>query len=685
MPPLYHTPGVYIEEISKFPPSIIPAETAVPAFIGYTEKALLNGQSLLDKPLRIGSLARYEEFFGGAPAQNITIYLDKNNGFNGAQRTGEGFLLYDSLRMFYANGGGDCYIVSVGLYESHRIAVDGLSKGLDAIGSEDGPTILLFPDAVSLSGATALYDVQKKALKQCGSLGDRVMLCDLKYANDTNVDFNELVDEFRVNIGIDSLKYGAAYAPWLITSFSRTLCHRNITLKQNDSAGTEIELRNLITDVETLKVLYDLLNAEKALNSLKESQASTVGSGRTPEECLEAKSGVYDANPGTRLAELENDLRGIYDLPVKLLAGIGAMISELPVISFTPLSPAVKESTRDFQLGTDIDRYIANSGLKAQFDALAAHYNYHRDAGNTGKILLFSADPADPASDLAKAIILLGYGKSSAASAGAFRAVPKADYLPGANDREKADCAKKTAVNASEAIIAFFLFAEKTAAEYEKKFNESLLEMSGTYREIVSKATEFSNSIPPGGAIAGMYASVDRDRGVWKAAANVSLTEVKGIAVKISQEQQGRYNVDVNEGKSINIIRDFQEKGLLVWGARTLACNDNEWRYVNVCRFFNFVEKSTKKSTEQFVFEPNDANTWVKIRAMIENFLTTLWREGALLGEKPEHAFYVAVGLGKTMTALDIREGRLIVEIGMAAVCQAEFIILKFSHKMAES
>ncbi|MDD1616996.1 MAG: putative phage tail sheath protein FI, partial [Methylococcaceae bacterium NSP1-2] len=134
-------------------------------------------------------------------------------------------------------------------------------------------------------------------------------------------------------------------------------------------------------------------------------------------------------------------------------------------------------------------------------------------------------------------------------------------------------------------------------------------------------------------------------------------------------------NIDPNSGKSINAIRSFTGKGTLVFGARTLAGNDNEWRYVSVRRFFNFVEESVKKATEAFVFEPNDANTWVRVQAMIENFLTVLWRQGALQG----------VGLGKTMTPLDILEGRLIIEIGMAAVRPAEFIILRFSHKLAES
>jgi hypothetical protein len=193
------------------------------------------------------------------------------------------------------------------------------------------------------------------------------------------------------------------------------------------------------------------------------------------------------------------------------------------------------------------------------------------------------------------------------------------------------------------------------------------------------------SKIPPSGAVAGIYARVDNARGVWKAPANESINSVSGPSVQISADEQSNLNVDAVAGKSINAIRSFTGKGTLVWGARTLAGNDNEWRYVSVRRFFNMVEESCKKSTEPFVFEPNDANTWVKVQGMIENFLTVLWRQGALQGAKPEHAFYVAVGLGKTMTALDILEGRMIVEIGMAVVRPAEFIILQFSHKMAES
>jgi hypothetical protein len=190
--------------------------------------------------------------------------------------------------------------------------------------------------------------------------------------------------------------------------------------------------------------------------------------------------------------------------------------------------------------------------------------------------------------------------------------------------------------------------------------------------------------LPPSGSVAGVYAAVDRSRGVWKAPANVSLSGVSALAVKINDASQAGLNVHTT-GKSINAIRTFTGKGSLIWGARTLDGNSNEWRYISVRRFFNMAEESIKKATVPFTFEPNDANTWIRVRAMIENFLTLQWRAGALAGEKTAHAFYVKVGLGETMTAQDILEGRMIVEIGMAVVRPAEFIVLKFAHKMQEA
>lgn len=205
------------------------------------------------------------------------------------------------------------------------------------------------------------------------------------------------------------------------------------------------------------------------------------------------------------------------------------------------------------------------------------------------------------------------------------------------------------------------------------------------YNQIKAALNQVRIVLPPSAAIAGIYASVDRDRGVWKAPANVSVNAVIGPVIKITHEQQENLNVDTTAGKSINALRAFTGKGTLVWGARTLAGNDNEWRYVSVRRLFNMIEESTQKATAFAVFEPNDTTTWLKVKAMIDSYLYGLWQQGALAGPTSEAAYFVNVGLGKTMTAQDILEGRMVVEIGIAAVRPAEFIILRFTHKMQEA
>jgi hypothetical protein len=188
-------------------------------------------------------------------------------------------------------------------------------------------------------------------------------------------------------------------------------------------------------------------------------------------------------------------------------------------------------------------------------------------------------------------------------------------------------------------------------------------------------------TLPPSPAVAGVYATTDRTRGVFKAPGNVPVAAVRSLAVEIDNNLNDQMNVHPT-GKSVNAIREFAGRGILVWGARTLDGNSNEWRYVNVRRFFNFVEESTKKASYPFVFAANNAATWVRVKGMIENFLTNQWRDGALAGAAPQDAFYVRVGLGTTMTALDVLEGRMIVEIGMAVIRPAEFIVLRFSHKL---
>lgn len=215
-----------------------------------------------------------------------------------------------------------------------------------------------------------------------------------------------------------------------------------------------------------------------------------------------------------------------------------------------------------------------------------------------------------------------------------------------------------------------------TLAELKSKDN-------AVYFQAQSALRNLPLEMSPSPAVVGKYASVDASRGVWKAPANVNIDFVVEPVLKITDQQQRDLNVDTTSGKSVNAIRSFVGRGnAIIWGARTMAGNSNEWRYIPVRRFFNMAEESVKKATVQFVFEPNDLNTWSRVKSMIDNFLVLQWRAGALQGTTPQQAFFVKIGLNETMDEVDILEGRMIVEIGMAVVRPAEFIILRFSHKM---
>jgi len=265
------------------------------------------------------------------------------------------------------------------------------------------------------------------------------------------------------------------------------------------------------------------------------------------------------------------------------------------------------------------------------------------------------------------------------------------------NDEDAAAADFRLKLNNSENLKYGAAYYPKLETVLTYGYDSKIVKVSGQTLEYwktkdselynLAKAAIESNKVvlAPSSAMAGVYAKVDSTSGVFKAPANVGLNYVVAPTEKISHEDQESLNVDATSGKSINAIRTFTGKGTLVWGARTLDGNSNEWRYISVRRFFNMVEESVKKATERFVFEPNTANTWIRVQTMIENFLDQQWQDGALAGSKPEEAYYVSVGLNKTMSAQDVLEGRMIIEIGMAAVRPAEFIVLRFSHKLQEA
>jgi phage tail sheath protein FI len=185
--------------------------------------------------------------------------------------------------------------------------------------------------------------------------------------------------------------------------------------------------------------------------------------------------------------------------------------------------------------------------------------------------------------------------------------------------------------------------------------------------------------------MAGIYTLIDSSRGVWKAPANVSLNMVNAPAVSVSDQQQKNLNIDVIAGLSVNVIRPFPGVGILVWGARTLDGNSQDWRYINVRRTLIMIEQSLKLATRTYVFEPNNSSTWIMISSMINNFLYNLWGQGALAGAAPEQAYSVQVGLGATMTPNDILDGVMRITVKVAIVRPAEFIVITFQQQQQQS
>ncbi len=544
-PPTARAPGVYVTELDAFPASAVGVPTAIPVFIGYTEKAELGRKPVGNKPTLIASLADYVASFGTgfSPLYNIeevvpgaahdTVAAAAGYDFSCRRRTSPQqwalkyyklspldaphaplppFALYNALRLFYANGGRDCYVVSVGPYVENgtRATVDyaRLKQGLDAAAQQAGPAMLVVPDAVLLPptgpanappASDAFSRLCRDMLNQCGTLRDRMAILDLYGAetlNEHEADWqsrmDRLVDNFRTDVGDELLRYGAAYFPYLATTVV---------------GANEITYANInIADDAQRKLLQAILDDQADL--------------------------LYAPNP------------------------------------------SIQETVKD-----DIAAIATAEG----------------------------DDVARLDQKLVNAIPLLG--------------------------------------------------------------------------QIEDVARSKMSLMPPSAAMAGVYASTDNTRGVWNAPANIALAAVAGLNVSLSNEQQGDLNVPLN-GKAIDAIRLFVGRGPVVWGARTLDGNSTDFRYVQVRRTLIYIEQSIEQALQPFTFAANDGQTWATVTRMVSDFMKELWAQGGLMGEKPDEAFTVACGLGSTMTAQDILNGDMIVQVTLQMIRPAEFIELTFRQKM---
>ncbi len=693
----FKTPGVYIEEIASFPPSVVPVETAIPAFIGYTEKSIdSNGNSLRFAPKKISSLLDFETYFGGdfvptnyrvtldIAAGNAITAVDPRDASDASRR----YYMYSALRSFYRNGGGACFIVSVGDYASAPAIGDtttpaGLLGGLSRLRPVDEPTLILFPDGVSLDNAN-FGTLQASALTQCADLGDRFLITDLRNGDqEASLTVNPFTD-FRNNVGTGNLKYGAAYYPWLNSIYLPSVSFSQLAFFDTTPAAIpDGTIDTLTGDSEIDGLTVSARRANTSANDIVAAITAALPGGH-PLTLSRANlpdldthfSNLYDTvrnTDSTDTAGVRTAFSNLVALPRAIALALQAIDTAYqaddalpaPIISSELKQVLASLSSDSVLIGhiTDLIAFEKNSQVRSTVATGRTVANVETDYASLDSTVWVGSTTAVPVTLGSIAATTDTFGTTvyrRAVGAGAILA----DIMAGV----------------AGGVLSLFDSALFLANESEKALFATHPVFSAARQQI----EQLMSIIPCSGAVAGVYAAVDRGRGVWKAPANVSLSGVVGPTVKVNDEMQGDLNVHTT-GKSINAIRSFAGKGTLIWGSRTLDGNSNEWRYVPVRRFFNMAEESIKKATVPYTFEPNDANTWMRVRAMIENFLTIQWRGGALAGAKATHAFYVKVGLGETMTALDILEGRMIIEIGMAVVRPAEFIVLKFAHKMQES
>lgn len=221
---------------------------------------------------------------------------------------------------------------------------------------------------------------------------------------------------------------------------------------------------------------------------------------------------------------------------------------------------------------------------------------------------------------------------------------------------------------------------KKTVADVQTHrniFDSNFAAMYNPWLQVFDPLEKRNIFIPPSGSVLGIYARVDNSRGVHKAPANEVIRACSGLDCQYNKGEQ-----DILNPKGVNLIRYFTGEGIRVWGARTCTSN-SLWKYINVRRLFIYLEESIKKNTNWVVFEPNDQGLWDRVQRTIENFLSTVWRNGALMGTTPAEAFFVKVDR-TTMSQDDIDNGRLICVIGVAPVKPAEFVIFRITQKTGD-
>lgn len=631
------TPGVYIQELDAFGNSVVPVPTAVPAFIGYTEKTSFNGKSLLNKAVKVTSLAEFLLIFGAnAPkvqyklsAQPMPERLDTLAAMNAAGKAA-------------VDKANDKLVLAGGKPLAPAKDVASAEESLQAALSAKGDDAALLSATIEANQAvlnnakiaaeTALVQANKTIAAIVAGEAAGADEATIKAGADAQSDLDQQVED------------AALCANGYIYSIAQNTINYRMYSSMKffyENGGADCFVMSVGKYNYGPKSITDTGALSKAITLFEKETEPTM---LVIPDLIEISSEVDDES------NLQDKYANAYALQGEMINHCGTMQNRVAILDIPGgfSEPVVGDTSVDFF------RNAVTPSI-AKFNSYAAAYYpwLHTTV----------------------------YQSSDVSYANICRDSSTQNYpiIAQMLTNEFTDPKKGIDPKMTKAISVFL---KADASEEDLDFaNIVFSNLSKSYQMLTGAIMGHMNLMAPSAGMAGIYTTVDNNEGVWIAPANVGIQSTIKPAINIDHATQEDLNVPLN-GKSVSAIRAFTGRGNLVWGARTLDGNSNDWRYINVRRTLIYIEQSVQDASKAYVFAPNDAGTWVNVKSMISNFLQGLWNQGGLVGPKPADAFSVSVGLGSTMTGDDILNGIMRVAVKVAVSHPAEFIEITFQQQM---
>nr|DAW68807.1 MAG TPA: tail sheath protein [Caudoviricetes sp.] len=633
------TPGVYIVEKNAFPNSVVPVATAVPAFIGHTQIAMNGTKSLLNVPFCITSMLEYNKYFGGGPQSEYSLSVENQENIKDAgKKLDEKDAEIESVN------------ITINTIQNLQEEANNLISALEEKKPEGETTVI----ADRIIATVVILEDDVKTLEYDNIPSD---VANIKTVADN-------VKELISQPDVAKLKANDI----IITSKDIQVKINNIVPKLKNERKQLVEAVN--TEIKKLysvsESLWSISEAPTILNTLYYNIVLFFANGGgacyivsvgdyseafTSEDCEAGLTPLTKEMEPTMLIIPEAVNLSFEEWKKTMEYALGHCDTMKNRVAILDIFEGYKP--QNDSSGDVVKNFRENIG-SISLDYAAAYYPWI----NASVVSESDIDTFNLTTESAKLLLTimqyeLGY-KST-------KKIEQTDNKENATGVEKAD----------EVLLDY-------------KLLNTLLQSSPFGALVRKEICKKINRLPVAAAMAGIYTKTDNTRGVWKAPANVSINKAVSPTVNLTNNAQEDLNVDIY-GRSINAIRYFKGEGVKVWGARTLDGNSGDWRYINVRRTMIFLEESIKNAARAYVFEPNVASTWLNMKAMIENFLLGVWKQGGLAGASPEDAYSVHVGLGDTMTPEDILEGILRITVLVAISHPAEFIEITFQQQMQKS